>query len=323
MKNFIITEDVGYYPLQYQLAVNNTANYFYQTQRFYVLPYLPKKFSNRVVFLPRLDGYIENFKEYAQIDCREIPEDLNKIIIEGTKKLKQEHIKQYSAFLKQIEGLDKEFIIKLEEVIGKKIDKDIYINPKLCGTHISFGSGNDEIRVFARYDMTNAQIYRGMIQTVIRHIYFPEYEYIDRNRLHEISTKAKEIGQDPRILPYHTDKTMVDILQSNHCARFVPDTVKYFKELGYPIKSFLNEDLSLHHLTLEENAMLDVLKEHRNEVVSFEDMASRIWGEHNVEKFSLYALSKILQRLRKKLLDNGIEEHIIHTQRGVGYCLYD
>ncbi len=322
MKDFIITEDVGYYPLQYQLAVNNTANGFYQTQRFYVLPYLPKKFYNRVVYIPSIEEYKKNLKEYSKIDCREVPEYLENIIIDGLGKIKATQSKRYAAFLENIQKLDREFVLKLEEVIGKEIDKDIFINPKLCGTHISFGAGNDEIRVFARYDMSNEQIYRGIIQTVVRHVYFPEYEYIDRDRLHQISTKAKEIGQDPRILPYHTDKTMIDILQTNHCARFVPESVKYFKELGYPINSFL-KDKKLHMLTHEESAMLDILKEHRNEVVSFEDIASRIWGEHNVEKFSLYALSKILERLRKKLVENGIDESVIHTQRGVGYCLYD
>jgi DNA-binding response OmpR family regulator len=56
-------------------------------------------------------------------------------------------------------------------------------------------------------------------------------------------------------------------------------------------------------------------------VVSFESCAKAVWGNECDEKFSLYALAKIVENLRKKIYASGINNDILKTVRKKGYLL--
>jgi DNA-binding response OmpR family regulator len=61
------------------------------------------------------------------------------------------------------------------------------------------------------------------------------------------------------------------------------------------------------------------LIENSNSFVSFDAIADNF--SDSDENFSLYAISKTIQRLRNKLETNGISGSYIQTLRGQGYLL--
>jgi DNA-binding response OmpR family regulator len=116
---------------------------------------------------------------------------------------------------------------------------------------------------------------------------------------------------------------VIKVLEDNHCARLIPDSIKYFEELGYPLKSYIKNVKQINNLTNEEKKVLNYLLNNKNKVVSFESIGNIIWEDNDIDKFSLYAISKLIERIRGKLQSNGINYNTLHTQRSSGYALYD
>jgi len=58
-------------------------------------------------------------------------------------------------------------------------------------------------------------------------------------------------------------------------------------------------------------------------VVSFDEIAEIIWGEDYYDKFSEYAITKTMQRLREKIALMGVFPQIIQTVKKSGYVLLD
>lgn len=70
-----------------------------------------------------------------------------------------------------------------------------------------------------------------------------------------------------------------------------------------------------------EKKLIRFLITHGNSVVSFEDAAYAIWQDQTDEKYSLYALAKIIENIRSKLYAAGIYSDPIKTIRKHGYLL--
>lgn len=57
----------------------------------------------------------------------------------------------------------------------------------------------------------------------------------------------------------------------------------------------------------------------RNELISRNDVASILWGENYLQKYTDWALDMSINRLRKKLKHIGLDEKIIKTKRKAGF----
>jgi DNA-binding winged helix-turn-helix (wHTH) protein len=55
------------------------------------------------------------------------------------------------------------------------------------------------------------------------------------------------------------------------------------------------------------------------EVVSHDEIAKALWGGKAEEKFSLWAITKLVQKIRAKLMSLGISSNLIYTVYGKGY----
>ena len=53
----------------------------------------------------------------------------------------------------------------------------------------------------------------------------------------------------------------------------------------------------------------------------FHSAAEAVWKEQVDQKFSLYALVKLVENLRRKIRVSGINKPLIHTLRRQGYVL--
>lgn len=70
---------------------------------------------------------------------------------------------------------------------------------------------------------------------------------------------------------------------------------------------------------IKSEMLLDLLFAKQGLTVSYEEIASALWP--NIEDWSLYALSKEIQRLRDKIKSSGINTRLVNSQRKLGYSL--
>ena len=65
--------------------------------------------------------------------------------------------------------------------------------------------------------------------------------------------------------------------------------------------------------------MMYTLIKNKNSIVTFDQIADILFDTY--EKYSLFAISKAMQRLRDKIEQNEISGSFIQTVRGRGYLL--
>lgn len=111
------------------------------------------------------------------------------------------------------------------------------------------------------------------------------------------------------LAPVKTTKSNLEMV------RFSQD---YLKKLGFEPKSEIS-GINLNNLTRQETDLLNFLTTSSGQVVSFDKVAEILWGEKSFEKYSLQAMAKVVENLRKKIRDSGINRELIFTKRGKGY----
>jgi DNA-binding response OmpR family regulator len=72
-------------------------------------------------------------------------------------------------------------------------------------------------------------------------------------------------------------------------------------------------------LNPQETKVLRLLVVHQDSVVSYESIGAILWGAHAEEKFSLWAINKVISNIRKKLRQYGIPAHTLRTRSKQGY----
>jgi DNA-binding winged helix-turn-helix (wHTH) protein len=92
----------------------------------------------------------------------------------------------------------------------------------------------------------------------------------------------------------------------------------YCRQLGIPRASNEIEGIK-QKMSRYEGEVLQLLGEHRGEIVSFDMIADRLWGEGEFR--SLWAINKLMQRVRAKLVGMGYRSSCLTTRRGRGYIL--
>lgn len=109
------------------------------------------------------------------------------------------------------------------------------------------------------------------------------------------------------------------------------DHKKYIKSLGFPLqidvkmnsnKLIINQrEINLNEFTQDQKIIIKTLFENKNEIVTFEELGQQIWAGDFSEKFSLWALAKKIERIRKTLKEHEIFFEVVETHRGRGYRL--
>ena len=72
------------------------------------------------------------------------------------------------------------------------------------------------------------------------------------------------------------------------------------------------------NLTRKEFLILKTLYKSKKKIVSYDKISEKLW-KNEPDKFSLWAISQIIKRLRKKLSDYFINPNTIRSRRGEGY----
>lgn len=111
-------------------------------------------------------------------------------------------------------------------------------------------------------------------------------------------------------------------------AKLMQESEEFYKKLGLPVdkRAFSLNGLTpeiykkpVENLTAVEKILLSFLIQKENSVATMEEIGDLIFK--NEDNFSLYAISKNMERIRNKLEANGISGSYIQTLRGKGYLL--
>ena len=70
-----------------------------------------------------------------------------------------------------------------------------------------------------------------------------------------------------------------------------------------------------------EDKVFRLLFRNRNDIVSLEEIGKTLWLDNISKKFSLFAITKLIQRMRAKIEKNGVNSSFIGTQRNRGFIM--
>jgi hypothetical protein len=287
---------------------------FYQTHYFYVLPRLPQKFRERVVFLPGCPG-LKNLIQQRKISAKQRLQ---------FKQLVSHLNYQYSAHIGKLKmgflAHQSEINTALKQVFStKKKLPQISVCPTLFGTVGSYNIGEQKVWIYPRFDRSWENLVELAVLALTHYYHYPHG--VDHNSKMWI-TKQKLAEKNFKIIAEKfgiKSRNMTDVLAMNWAGRLAQESAGYLKSLGLQVNT--NRMLKPTDLTKSEKQLFSVLTKNKNQLVTFDTIADTVWGDEGYEKFSPYAISKLVERLRRKLGNNIPVE--IHPQRNYGYILYD
>lgn len=116
-------------------------------------------------------------------------------------------------------------------------------------------------------------------------------------------------------------------LRADQIAHYRKMSEKYIAKLGFALTTKLEKkneeyvfgEIRIPGLSANDKLLLDLLFTKRGQTVKFDEIAAVLWPSY--EDWSLYAVVKAVERLRKRIKDSGINLPVIHTQRRIGYSL--
>jgi len=221
----------------------------------------------------------------------------------------------------------------IDEIIPQKLSKikTIVIFLTHFGTRASFELCKPNDITITIYLRTDAQMY-DLVFSILSSILRPDLMKRHHNTWEEaqlladwfisdtkLATVFKEIGCDDY-------KTLLSNIRSGYGREISLESKKIYEELevGRIETGFflLNDEIlykgkKISGLSFGEDRILTALIENKEGVLTYEVIGDLILQKE--EKFSLYSISKRVQRLRDKLDEMGIGKHHIQTVRGVGF----
>ncbi|MBI2464682.1 winged helix-turn-helix transcriptional regulator [Candidatus Shapirobacteria bacterium] len=313
---------------------------FYRSNGFTVLPYTPSQYLSQIVTFPNLSyNNIPRFWEQV----RKINVDSFPLVIDPklfntiTKLLGSIDIKkpQFDEVKELWTQCESEVISEIYKVLPQKnnIIKKITIHPTSFGTSCSFNQIEDtgEVIMYLREGSGVHTITEAII-TVLTRL--------------DISNKLSGLWAESEMITDFlvTQTSIAKVIEKYEAAEFFQPTIRgtrgketakiiqesnqYYQKLGLPSfdQPFSLVDDKPHlfnkpmlDLSQTELGLFRELIKNQNQVVDFDSLGSSISKDE--DDFSLYAISKTVQRLRDKFEANGISGSYIQTLRGKGYLL--
>lgn len=260
----------------YNLVKYKIKTQFYQNLHFYVLPTMPEKFRNRVVYFPEVCEPLKIYKKQKV--------NLDRLEIEWNKE-------------------SKSFLRKAKKYFPELNKLNIIISPQFYGTMGSYEIDKNKIVVMPRYDRNIIALQKLIINALTG--------YYNINL--DWSNKQKKVDSIQGEI-FSKTKSMLNVLDTEFAGRLAVESTKYLEKLKLNSKIEITKP---DNLTKNETEIFNLLLRNKNKLVSFDEISQWLWKENIEEKYSEYAITKLIERLRKKLPKN-----LIHSQRGIGYLIH-
>ncbi|MFC1790537.1 helix-turn-helix domain-containing protein [Patescibacteria group bacterium] len=323
-------------------TATNTFNRFYLKYNFLVLPYLVKK-NPEGVYLPDFEWQkkpkftqaLSRLPMESQIPVTGNPSFLKPIrenLIRIGWKPEETKIKKLKETWQKKE---RDFWKTAAQVVPQLREKNITveIRPTSFGTVSSFSiisplAHNWPIRFYLRTDQTVAKIAWCILTSLFwKKISAEGYLWSERIAFIDNLLKQTALGQ---VFPNYASTLLAT--KKKDQGRLVQDSQKYLKKLHLVTKEIftikddqilLDNQNAFLDLSSQEKKLLLYLVEQKNQVCSPDQLAETLWQEESYDRFSPWAIAKIIERLRKKFLEGGLSPALIQTHKGRGYLLKD
>lgn len=314
---------------------------FYRANHFPVLPYKWPMKTPGAVYFPDLPYFrIKRFwDKVSRLDINRLPLAVEEKLLEQTIFLIKEHrlaVPKYDR-IRTIWGKTQSELIK--EIYRLLPGKNgaithITIYPTLYGTVTSFNLPTTfptQINLYLRVEQSIFTICEAILTALTRHDVYTEFNgtwseselLVDWLVLKSpLSTILKKFQPSTLYQP------TIKYTRVKQNAKNWELSEKFYRKVGLPKLATLitlHENEPLIHgkpfpqLTSREKQLLALFIKNGPQISSFDSVAEVLFS--NKEEFSLYAISKAIERLRNKLENQGISGGYIQTLRGQGYIL--
>lgn len=344
--NWIIDDSFEPYRILY--TAKSIANGFYKLNKFNIVPYeeygqILRNTPTQVIF-PRLN--ISKFPKFwervisAKVDQSKM-ESSDKALINFIKREINNYELQkidYDNQIQKWEEIGKELFDAIINVVNLKKSDIIKLNIYVTrfGPGGSFNLYKDtsyELDLFMREGSKISNIVSCLVSGITRSSLAKSMNSTWQESTVVVDWILKESLVGEILNKYGVNKKIgtVESLRSNQNTKYNQISEKFYGDLGLPSEQFklqiedniiLYGQKKLKGLSMREELLLRKLISKEGSVVSYDDVSELIYN--NPEKdFSLYSISKSIQRLRDKLDSNGIYSGYIETVRGKGFKLAD
>lgn len=306
-------------------------NGFYWQKGFFVLPYYLGG-NPKIITFPKLDYQkIPKFWRKVKYTSEELLAKKDPIIEEVVSLLSFNRSVDYRILEKSWQRVEKRFWLTIKDLLPSSLKglKLLEIRPTSYGSVATdytswMKNGRDKkIVVYVRLDADVSHIAEAvliyLLATLKNQFLWEEREAI----IDFLLTQTPLAG----LFPVY--KTTLEHLRQKQQGKLAGESNDYLKALGLPLGEvfklsdgqILAQNKPLQSLSPAEKEILSLLIERKARPVTFDEIAAVIWGEDFFDKFSPYAITKAMQRLRKKIEKAGVFPEIIQTIRSQGYLL--
>lgn len=309
--------------------------YFYQINRFLVLPErLPSTIGHHhVVFFPDLEySQIHSFWDIARKIDTSKPIAVPEVALTQLAQIISNEKPEWKTLAEQWQSIEPKVLTFIYDLIphARKSLQHIKIYPTLYGTVCSFSLISPQeptLHIDLRTDATVVNIVEAILSSLAWQSAHTELKgtwsesemiadwLITQTALRDILSEYIQDYQ-PTIATVRTEQQ----------TKLKQISDEYIRKLGfYPKHSLLTlKDATLYHndkpvfdLTEKEQQVLSILVQKGK--ISTDELGEIIFA--NEYDYSLYAIAKFIERLRRELEHNGLTGSYIQTIRGYGYTV--
>lgn len=304
---------------------------FYQKQHFCVLPHIVDN-SSKVICFPNLPYHkIPNFWERVRKRSSCIGMTDPELLLEMEKLVPNTEY-DYTVLKNKWKAIESKLLPMLVDILPGYFDEveEIEIRPSEYGSVstalTAWIKDNSRIVVYVRKDCGCSHIVEAILLDRIEkgkrtdHLSWEEREAVIDFLL--VDTKLRAL------FPNYTPT--LNKLRESQRGREMTESQKYLGSFGFGTENiFSTENGRINILGKNfiignsEKKLMNLLLLKRGRVVNYDEIADALWNDDADEKYSLYAISKAIERLRTKVEENGVYSGIIQTVRGEGYILND
>lgn len=320
---------------------------FYQSKRFYLTHEL-LKLEERQVYVPKVDitkipTFWKDIEDIVRDMYKEDVGYLANMMRQNDIEIKSISEQEITEFKRRIEGFLKEVMKDVVYIFPQIQNKEINITvkPSLYGTNGSFDrpivtKNTINIRVTLRVDKPNDYLLEIIMSSLVWVIkYEKNKKLVKWQEDWEINESIVDFMLKHTLLQKYSPNYIgtMDVVENpeTYYLNLIETSKNIFNELGYPINRYIemeNNEVLINgeppkkSFTDQEKKIIKKLTESKGRLISNDELEETLWG-NDFDKHSLWALAKVMQRIRNKIKQSGIASEIIQTVRGKGYLIYD
>ncbi|MBM3209244.1 helix-turn-helix domain-containing protein [Candidatus Shapirobacteria bacterium] len=310
---------------------------FYLVNNFLVLPrLLPGSVGSVYLPKPGVSFTRKEIEQLKRVDIKKFPpltvaEPIRKKIAES---LPSDSEGKESAKLREAwQKVEKSFwekVFLLFPILAKSTI-NLEIRPTKFGTCSSFNlpkiSKRIEIFVYIREDMEVGNIAEAILSALFKKDCFEQkFDWGQTEAVVDFILKRTALaGVFPAYRP------TIGTIKDKQNGKLIAESLAYQKELGTEIGHIFEEEggevliskQTVATLSPLEKRVLTLLIRKKNSICRFDEIAAAMWQDMADEKFSFWAIAKVIWRLRRKLEGLGVTGTVIKAWRKEGYLLLD